>query len=187
MSIKNQILDIAARLIQQRGFNGFSYADIAVEIGIRKASLHHHFPSKTGLGIALIARYDGQFRAALEDIDAKHSGYFARLRAFIGLYRESLVANKMCLCGMLATDHMTLDAALLPSLQNFFKGNAAWLQRTLRAGVASKEFRLHGTTAAVAQHWLASLQGALLVAYVTGEPAGFEMTEAQLRQSLIRE
>lgn len=50
MDMREQILTSAQRLVQQRGFNGFSYADIADEVGIRKASLHHYFPTKTDLG-----------------------------------------------------------------------------------------------------------------------------------------
>ncbi|HCN1086308.1 TPA: TetR/AcrR family transcriptional regulator, partial [Escherichia coli] len=52
MSTYENILRITDTLIQQRGFLGFSYADLEKEIGIRKASIHHHFPRKTDLGIA---------------------------------------------------------------------------------------------------------------------------------------
>ena len=52
-----RILDIAERLAQTRGFNGFSYADIAEELAVTKASLHYHFRSKADLGQALIVRY----------------------------------------------------------------------------------------------------------------------------------
>jgi len=45
-----RILDIAQDLIQRRGFNAFSYHDIAAPMGIRKASIHYHFPSKADLG-----------------------------------------------------------------------------------------------------------------------------------------
>ena len=55
-----RILDVAERLAQVRGFNGFSYADIAAEVGITKAALHYHFASKADLGEALISRYGDQ-------------------------------------------------------------------------------------------------------------------------------
>ena len=51
-----RILDVAERLVQTRGFNGFSYADVASELDVTKASLHYHFPGKAELGQALIAR-----------------------------------------------------------------------------------------------------------------------------------
>ncbi len=53
----SRILDAAERLVQDRGFNGFSYADVAAELQITKPALHYHFASKAALGEALIARY----------------------------------------------------------------------------------------------------------------------------------
>ena len=53
----SRILDVAERLVQLSGFNGFSYADVAAELRITKASLHYHFAGKAELGEALIARY----------------------------------------------------------------------------------------------------------------------------------
>jgi TetR/AcrR family transcriptional regulator, transcriptional repressor for nem operon len=64
-----RILDVAERLVQTRGFNSFSYADIATELRITTASLHYHFPSKAELGSALITRYEGRFAEALGQID----------------------------------------------------------------------------------------------------------------------
>src|SRR5271167_1967040 len=82
VSTRTRILDVAERLVQVRGFNGFSYADIAAELAITKASLHHHFPSKAGLGEALIVRYTGRFGDALAAIDAKASAPPAKLDAY---------------------------------------------------------------------------------------------------------
>ena len=65
-----RILDSAESLVQVRGFNGFSYADVAAELGVTKASLHYHFPGKAELGRALIVRYATRFNAALAGIDA---------------------------------------------------------------------------------------------------------------------
>ena len=69
-STATRILDVAEGLAQTRGFNGFSYADIAAEIGITKASLHYHFPSKADLGRALVRRYTERFMDALDAIEA---------------------------------------------------------------------------------------------------------------------
>ena len=50
------ILDAAQRRAQTRGFNGFSYADIAAELDVTTASIHYHFSSKAELGATLIDR-----------------------------------------------------------------------------------------------------------------------------------
>ena len=66
----SRILDIAEHLVQTRGFNAFSYADIAAALNITKASLHYHFPTKAKLGERLVERYQESFLAALARIGA---------------------------------------------------------------------------------------------------------------------
>src|SRR6266851_3631211 len=95
------ILDVAERLAQTRGYNGFSYADIAAELGVTKASLHYHFPSKAELGRALIERYHGLFCAALDAIDRQTKPPQEKLKRYVGLYDAVLSNERMCLCGML--------------------------------------------------------------------------------------
>src|SRR5579875_3715232 len=92
------ILDIAERLIQRRGFSGFSYADIATELGISKASLHYHFPSKAELGESLINRYAARFADALNRIGARAEPATEQLEAYCALYRAVLAEQRMCLC-----------------------------------------------------------------------------------------
>ena len=48
-----RILDAGERLAQTKGFNGFSYANVAAELGITNAALHYHFAGKAELGLAL--------------------------------------------------------------------------------------------------------------------------------------
>jgi TetR/AcrR family transcriptional regulator, transcriptional repressor for nem operon len=76
-----QILDIAERLVQMRGFNSFSYANIATELGITKASLHYHFPGKAELGQAIVTRYAERFAEALDQSDRDLPDAHAKLEA----------------------------------------------------------------------------------------------------------
>src|ERR671936_3052482 len=85
-----RILDSAERLVQRRGFNGFSYADVAAELGITKASLHYHFAGKAELGQALVERYTARFAAALETIDAAGGDAPSKLAAYSGIYTDVL-------------------------------------------------------------------------------------------------
>src|SRR6204780_4265019 len=102
VSTRSRILDASERLVQVRGFNGFSYADVAAELSLTKASLHYHFPSKAELGEALIARYADRFAQALATIDANIPPPPPKLDAYASLYTEVLRQERMCLCGMLA-------------------------------------------------------------------------------------
>ncbi len=83
-----RILDVAERLVQTSGFNGFSYADISAELGITKASLHHHFATKAELGRALIERYSEAFSAALKVVDQRGGDAAAKLERYVKLYQE---------------------------------------------------------------------------------------------------
>src|SRR5260370_29682798 len=100
-----RILDVAERLVQTRGFNAFSYADIASALRVTKATLHYHFPTKAKLGERLIERYETAFLAALDGIDATCLDDGGKLKAYVGIYADVLDNNRMCLCGMLAADH----------------------------------------------------------------------------------
>src|ERR1700749_5299947 len=93
-----RILDTAEDLVQVRGFNGFSYADISAELGITKAALHYHFAGKADLGLALIARYPSRFADELAAIDTAGLAPASRLERYAGLYAGVLRRGKMCLC-----------------------------------------------------------------------------------------
>src|SRR5258707_11031640 len=99
-----RILDIAERLVQTRGYNGFSYADIAESMKVTKASLHYHFPAKADLGSRLIERYERNFLSALGRIDTEGKDARDKLRRYAAIYKGVLRADRMCLCGMLAAE-----------------------------------------------------------------------------------
>ncbi len=77
-----QILDVAERLAQVRGFNAFSYADVAAELKITNAALHYHFAGKSDLGAALIARYASRFAEALRAVESRVTDAAGRLDAY---------------------------------------------------------------------------------------------------------
>src|SRR3954464_9778334 len=118
-----RILDVAERLVQTRGFNGFSYADIAEALRVTKASLHYHFPSKADLGRRLIGRYEPPFLAALRAIEAGSAEPRAQLKRYAQIYAEVLRDDRMCLCGMLASDYATLPKAMKEEVRHFFDEN----------------------------------------------------------------
>ncbi len=184
MDTRDQILSVAQRLVQQRGFNGFSYADVADEVGIRKASLHHHFPGKSDLGLALIERYSGDTEGALDRISAENKSADDRLRAYVALYRQALAADCMCLCGILASEALTLDDALRPKIDRFFVRNIEWLTEVLATGKSHRVLAFTGSAADHARLFLSSLQGAMLMARASGDSEGFSRTADLLMKSL---
>ena len=122
-----RILDIAERLVQTRGFNSFSYADVASELGVTKASLHYHFPGKAELGQALMTRYGQRFSEALARIDQDLPSARARLEAYADLYADVLRGKRMCMCGVLAAEYETLPTPMRDEVVRFFDENQRWL------------------------------------------------------------
>lgn len=120
-STASDILDAAERLVQSRGFNGFSYADVSSELGITKAALHYHFAGKAELGESLISRYNERFDAALAAIDAAEMSAPEKLLAYCDLYRGTLRGNRMCLCGMLAAEYNTLGEPMRDAIRQVFR------------------------------------------------------------------
>jgi TetR/AcrR family transcriptional repressor of nem operon len=159
-----EILDIAERLVQRRGFNGFSYADVSSELGITKAALHYHFAGKAELGESLISRYADRFGAALAAIGAADMPASDKLRAYCDLYRRTLLDERMCLCGMLAAEYNTLNEPMRAAIVKFFDQNQNWLAVLLDEGRRSGPLSFAGPVEQAAQTIIAALEGAMLVA-----------------------
>lgn len=166
----DRILDVAERLVQVRGFNAFSYADVSRALGIQKASLHHHFATKADLGVALVSRYRRQFLAALAAIESSGDAG-EQLARYVELYRSVLRKRRMCMCGMLAADVATLPAPMREGVAEFFAENEAWLTRILVAGRTRGELRFTGSPEPIAACFVSSLEGAMLVSRGRGQLA----------------
>ena len=179
-----RILDVAERLVQTRGFNGFSYADVAGELAVTKASLHYHFPGKAELGEALINRYATRFAEALQAIDAQRSDVHTKLAAYAALYAGVLREQRMCLCGMMAADYETLPPAMRTAVVRFFDKNEVWLERVLDQGVSEGALRYEGSTQEAAQLIISALEGAMLVARPYGDPKRFQAVAHRLLATL---
>jgi len=183
---RQRILDVAERLVQSRGFKGFSYADVAAELGITKASLHYHFPGKAELGEALIVRYGARFMDALEELDSRVSDPRAKLEGYAGLYAGVLRGKRMCLCGILAAEYETLPKPMHEAVVRFFDDNEVWLTGVLAEGRAEETLSFEGSPSDAAQTILSGLEGAMLVARPYGDPARFQSAADRLLASLTR-
>ena len=170
----DRILDLAERLVQTRGFNAFSYADVAGALGVTKASLHYHFPSKAALGERLIERYHSAFTDSLRAIDRETEDCRRKLDRYVQIYIDVLRDDRMCLCGMLAADFETLPDAMKAGVRRFFEANEHWLAGTLAEGRKEKRVSFKGKPEEAASVLVSSLEGAMLVARSHGDVARFE-------------
>jgi TetR/AcrR family transcriptional regulator, transcriptional repressor for nem operon len=179
-----RILDVAERLVQVRGFNGFSYADVAAELGVTKAALHYHFAGKADLGEALISRYASRFIDALAAVDAEAGTASARLAAYTDLYLQVLRNRKMCLCGMLAAEYQTLPPPMQGAVVTFFDWNETWLATVLEQGRDDGSLQLAGSARDTARLIIGTLEGAMMVARTYDDPDRFSSSAASLLAGL---
>src|SRR6476646_9207997 len=166
-----QILDLAETLIQTRGYSAFSYQDIADSLGIRKASIHYHFPSKADLGVAVVDRYMARFDDALAAIaDDQSQSSMTMLDFYVQPYLQfAATPDRVCLCGALAGEMMALPPKVRERVDHFFRTHQVWLTRILERGVARGEFTLAAPASKVARFVFGALQGALLVKRTTND------------------
>lgn len=181
---RDRILDVAERLVQTRGFNAFSYADIAEALHVTKASLHYHFPTKADLGRQLIERYAAAFTQALADIDKSSNDAAMKMRKYVDLYGDVLRADRMCLCGMLAAEFATLPKPMKVGLKQFFETNERWLISVLENGRATACLSFTGEANERAHCLVGSLEGAMMLARSYGRTERFDASADRLLADL---
>lgn len=176
------VLDVAQSLAQTRGFNGFSFRDLAAAIGVKSASIHYHFPSKADLGIALVRRYRGDFERSLHDAERRQSSAANRLKVFVDIFRASLDEDRLCLCGMLGAERDSLPPEVAAEVHGFFVFCEDWLTTQMQQGRQDGSLAFTGAPQVPALQLLALLEGGLVVARSLGDPARFDkMTSCFLR------
>ncbi|MET0936683.1 MAG: TetR/AcrR family transcriptional regulator [Luteibacter sp.] len=185
MTTQQKLIDSARHLIQTRGYNGFSYADVAEEVQVRKASIHHHFPAKADLARAVVQ----QSRAIIvEQTRTLAAGAFnpeEQLRMYTG-YWEKCIADAsapFCVAGMLASELPTLPDDLAKDVSAHFRDLSNWLEIVLTRGAQMGLFDLQGSARQEAESFMAMVYGAMLAARAYGDPKVFtEIVSSGLRR-----
>ncbi|MBO6772873.1 TetR/AcrR family transcriptional regulator [Thalassospira sp. GO-4] len=166
MDTKTALLDSAETIARQRGFDGFSYADLSAAVGIRKASIHHHFPTKAILGQAMMERYRISFDDALSEVKRGTNSAADRLRGYVGLYQDALQGGKtICLCVALSSDRNSLDDATLNEISRFHAMSLAWLETLFDDAKSDGSIKNVTDSKLEAAQCLALVEGAQLMAH----------------------
>lgn len=161
-----KILKTADSLMVQRGYSAFSYADISDAVGIRKASIHHHFPSKAGLAVAVLKAHRERVLQGTEMLDSQIENPLARLQAYVQ-YWEGCIRGKtvsFCVAALLGAEMPSLPEEVQAEVHLHFTALGDWLERTLKAGVKKQVIQLQSTAATEAQGLMATVHGAMLSA-----------------------
>jgi TetR/AcrR family transcriptional repressor of nem operon len=168
--------------LQTVGFNGFSFQDLADDLGIRKASLHYYFSSKEDLGLALIQEYEHHFNLFIEK-----SAKLPAIRQFEQwikyFYTMSKDHLRLCPVGILSCELNTLSPKMQKQLAKFQTSQRLWAQQTLKKGIKEKKFRRNLNTSWAADIFLESIQGGLQISRLHKKPALFQKSMKGLLKS----
>ena len=182
---KRTIMNLAESLMQDKGFNGFSYANISSELGVKNAAIHYHFPTKEDLTIAVVNRYRERFKLWINNSRVTTLPHEGKLDWFLNIYTETRAdKGKVCLVGAMETEFTSIPDKLQSEVQSLHKELLAWLEATLEEGRKDGAFQFKGNPADKAAQILSTLQGALQMARALGTKK-FRDVIAQIKLDLL--
>jgi len=179
---KIEILDLAENFLRDRGFNGFSYANISSALKIKNAAVHYYFPGKADLGVAVIQRARERFANWAQEQTIGSKTPAGKLEAFFRRYLKFLEAGKqVCLGGALETDFKTLPSTMQVETRKFASEILAWIEEVLVDGQEKRVLNFPGKAKDQAILILSCLQGALQMTRAVG-PSCLHLAMAQIRR-----
>jgi TetR/AcrR family transcriptional repressor of nem operon len=170
---RQRILAAARLTVQARGYGGLSFRELAKDVGIKSASIHHYFPTKGELGGVLAQRYTADFEHYLDGLLAKGLDRDTCIRKYTEVFRDTLRnENRMCLGGIMAAEHRELPPEVQVEVVKFSEMNVRWLSKALSLGKGAKPAPDAIRRRALAI--FAAIEGAQLVARSRGDVGVYE-------------
>ena len=170
-----EIIQRTNELLATGGYNGFSYADIAALVDVRKASIHHHFPAKADLVKATVVLHREATRRGLQSLDQVMPDPLEKLVAYCRFWAECIQQSNppLCICALLAAELPAVPAEVAEEVKGHFRDLGAWIASAMEEGAASGKMRLSDSPSAEASMFMASIHGAMLTARASGDASVF--------------
>ncbi|MGX5800883.1 TetR/AcrR family transcriptional regulator [Bradyrhizobium sp. Arg314] len=183
----DDILAAARTFIVAGGYNGFSYADIAEVIGIRKASIHHHFPSKVDLVQTLVSRYLEHAVTGMAELERNVPEPPELLRTYAGFWAQCIedASRPFCVCALLASELPALPPEIAVEVRAYFRFLSGWLTGVIERGAEQGTLTISAAPPVEAEAFMATVHGAMLSARAYGDALTFGMILAPTLQKLI--
>lgn len=144
MSRKEIIIEIADSMMRERGYNAFSFHDIAHKIGIKSSSIHYHFPTKKDLAVAVVAMHIKNLENTIKQVENQKAS--TKLNAFYEIYEKLHLDNKVCIVGTLATDWNSIEDEIKQELNLFSDKMLDWVKSFLEQGKKEAEFHFSSSS-----------------------------------------
>jgi len=170
----NEIMDVAEAHMRKGGFDAASFRDLASAVGVKSASVHYHFPQKSDLGRAVVARYRSRIEEALGDA-ANDRTTITKLKLLFSVYSTALNSgDSVCLCCMLGAESRYLPTDVAAEVSLFFKSMTDWTRTALTANLPKAK------AAALAAHIISALQGAMVLSVALDDNGHLTNTQTLL-------
>ena len=163
--VKTAIIDAAERRMQAGGFGGFSFREIAADVGIKSSSVHYHFPTKEDLAAAVIRRW-AEYTSELIEKELEKDPDPVRVwtKAFRG---TAFSEAHMCPCTVLGAASQNLPEQVAKEVRAFFK-------------MCQDKLVAEGLSPSKAAEVLSTITGALVVANALGDTAEYDRATRDL-------
>lgn len=171
----SKLVSEAGQLIANVGYNGFSYADLSARLGIRKASIHHHFPSKVDLVVAVVEQQRAAIRAQIAALESGKPDAMGELIAYVDYWKRCITDQSatFCLAGVLAVESPGLPPPVVSAVQGHFNDLGTWLERVMALGVAQGAIKLELEPKTSSKFFQTAIYGAMVMARAFNDPASF--------------
>jgi TetR/AcrR family transcriptional regulator, transcriptional repressor for nem operon len=183
-----RIVEAGRQFIMRRGYAGFSYADIAEAIVIRKASIHHHFPSKTDLVVEVVKQSQAGFDAQIGALEAEGADAPAQLHAYVDYWERCIADDSapFCVAGTLGAELPALPDEVAQAVRAHFGDITAWLERALASGEKAGTITLTSSVQTEAATFVSLIYGAMLAARAYGNSAVFKTVADNALERLLK-
>ncbi len=161
---RRKIVRVAGEWLQQRGYHGFSFAQIADALEVRSSAIHYHFPSKPDLVAAVFASYREDFAWWREQRSRSRANSLAQIGRFLDLEARNMDGERVCPLGVAGVEYASLPSAACSEAEGLRDELASWLTETLSVGREQGEIDFAGAPGDQARLIMAAAQGALQLA-----------------------
>ncbi|MEO1021936.1 MAG: TetR/AcrR family transcriptional regulator [Bacteroidota bacterium] len=184
MTKQEEIIGLADTLIRRKGYNAFSFYEIAEEVGIKTASVHYHFRTKSDLGVAVVERHINHFHSLIERLTGKSP--MEKLNGFFSIYTDIQQENNVCLVGSMATDYYTLDVNVQQKLKELSALMLDWVGGFLEEGRNEHIFHFEGLSRSKALMIISNMLAIVQLSRLTSA-SDFEIIKTSILNELTNE
>jgi len=183
---RTKILDVAEELIQRVGLNAMSYKHISDSVGIRKASIHHHFPKKENLVNELLERCHVSYGMNYRRIVEGNGSAPEKLRALAGVFEDGLLKQQLCFVGTISSDLNTLQDNSCCILDATIQGTVDIFSIPFEQGRKEGSLSFKGTDRDAAYAFFSFLLGAQIATRAHGGEKSFRRATEAIISGWIR-